>query len=135
MQSSQTFDIHTLVNEAVKDHHVPNTPEWQNIPQIMGLTHDTLKLHKAPLDDVLAVLEAIYLSLKGKVNYHMFDWESADILKFGTLLTSIDSHLEMAGDELLRYGNLDSCAGHLWPVFDAVREAWNELFVKGCISV
>lgn len=131
----QGLDVHSEVNNVIKNYHMAEIPDWTALREIMPHVYDTLKYGRAPLDDILAVLESVTISLRYKVNQHMVDWDATDILAFGTKLASIEAYLDHAGNELIRHENPGRTVENLWAVVRLVREVWNELWGKGCITI
>lgn len=127
-------NVHIDAKEAITGYHMPEIPEWQKIPDLMFVTAETLKYRRAPLQDILAVMEAIFFSLRQKVNYHMGTFDSQEIMAFGERLDSVSAYLDLAGDELILHGNIEGAVGNLWPIFPLVREVWNQLFARGYIA-
>lgn len=132
-KSQQSFDIQEAVRNIVGGQSLPTIPSWEHIPEIMVMTQDTLRYHRASLYDILAILEAVNLSLRLKVNTHMLDWDSPDIRRYGTKLALLESYIENTGNALIRDNDAQTCLNNLLATFKMIREIWNDLYAQGCI--
>lgn len=113
---------------------MPTTPQWHEVPQILSVAHTHLSMRSQPLDTIIAVVEVCFVSLRKKVEQHMFhDMKGSDILDFGKKLQECDKALEACSTALILKENPQESLHHLSGVFRSLQDIWNAMVTKDYI--
>lgn len=131
-------DKPNTLNDSVKlllgQQYLVDVPKWEQIPTIATRLQSALLIGKATPMDALTVLEALFISFKAKIEIHLGDLRSDEIIRYGNKLVELDDLLFEAANQLILGESPKECVIRLSSVFTIIKETWNDLYAMGVFS-